>query len=93
MSAYGEVLDMAGYRPDLAHGADPLEHLFKLESDLEAAEQRTATMIAELFRRLEDLEARVSSLGNRVDDSSRQLEREVVALADRIASLEKSRAA
>lgn len=93
MYGYGEVVNMTSYRHGLPQTTDPLEQLYKLERDLEASEQRTASLIAELSKRLEALETTVASINSRVGVSSRQLEREVLALAERIASLEDRRAA
>lgn len=93
MTGYGEVVFMTNYRQTLPQPTDPLEHLYKLERDLEAAEQRTASLIDELTRRLEALESTVSSINSQVGDSSRQLERDILNLAQRIATLEKDRAA
>lgn len=71
-----------------AHYVNPLEQLYVLERDLAASERRTTGMLEELNSRLDRLETRVSAINGRVDRSSRQLEGEVLRLADRIASLE-----
>lgn len=91
--AYKEVVDMASYRANLPQALNPLEQLYKLERDLEIAEQRTASMIEELAYRMDLLETRVSSVSERLDSVNRQLELDIVALAERVNAIENDRAA
>lgn len=84
---------MDSYRPSMPQSVDPLEHLYQLERDLEASERRNAAVIEDIARRLDTLEKQVSSLNAGLNQTSVQLEREVLALAERIASLENTKAA
>lgn len=90
---YGEVVEMSSYRSGIPQVADPLEHIYKLERELEMAEKRTASMIEDLARRLAQLETRMSAVTQGLDQSSRKLEREIVALSDRLTTLEIDKAA
>tara|TARA_R110000787_G_scaffold26560_1_gene74207 strand:- start:250 stop:531 length:282 start_codon:yes stop_codon:yes gene_type:complete len=93
MVQYAAVSDIANYRIGVPQSVDPLEHLYRLERDMDAAERRTMEMIRGLSERLDSLETRVSSLDRNMSGVSRQLETELVALAERIASLETGLAA
>ena len=86
--ALSEVVNMDTYRANLPQPADPLEYLYRLERDLEQSEQKTASMIEELSKRLDLLETRVSSITERFDHANRQIEKDVIALADRLQNLE-----
>lgn len=93
MLQYGDVVSMDSYRSTLPRTVNPLEHLYMLERELEAAERRTTSMIEDLTRRLDQLETRVSSISQGAESASRKLELEIVALSDRLFSLEGTRAA
>jgi predicted nucleic acid-binding Zn-ribbon protein len=84
---------MSSYRSGVPQVTDPLEHIYKLERELDMSEKRTASMIEDLARRLQQLETRMSAVTEGLDRSSRKLEREIVALSDRLASLEGDKAA
>ncbi|MGB0632309.1 MAG: hypothetical protein ACPGRZ_16585 [Alphaproteobacteria bacterium] len=79
---------MDSYRASVPQTSDPLEFLYKLERDLELSERKTVSLIEDLAKRLDLLETRVSSISERVDHSNRQIEKDVIALADRLHSLE-----
>lgn len=97
MNAYGNVVNMQNYMQNygqtLPQVADPIEHLYMLERELDAAEKRTASMIGDLAARLDMLEDQVSESTRKNEAVSRELELEVVALANRINTLEVARAA
>lgn len=84
---------MDSYRSGMPRTVNPLEHLYMLEREIEAAERRTSSMIEDLARRLDRLESRVSSVSEGVEHANRKLELEIVALSDRLHSLEGNRAA
>ena len=86
--ALSEVVHMDSYRANLPQSADPFEYLHKLERDLAISEQRTATLVEDLAKRLDLLETRVSSMTERFDVANRQIEKDVMALADRLNTLE-----
>ena len=90
---YHEVVDMAAYRANLPQTVDPISHLYKLEQDLMASEQETAKLINALSQRLDLLETRVSSMTQHFDNANRQLERDVVSLAQRVARFEETQVA
>lgn len=82
-----EVVHMDSYRASVPQISDPLEYLHKLERDLAMSEQKTASLVEDLEKRLDLRETRVSSMMERFDVASRQIERDVIALADRLHAL------
>ena len=75
---------MDSYRTNVPQTADPLEYLHRLEKELELSERETASLVEEIAKRLELPETRVSSMGERFDFANRQIEKVVIALADRL---------
>ena len=86
--ALSEVVHMGSYRASVPQISDPLEYLHKLERDLTMSEQYTASLVEDLAKRLELLETRVTSMTERFDVENRQIERDVIALADRLHTLD-----
>lgn len=89
----GDVLEMNSYRVNSVLSANPLEHLYMLERQLDASERRTASMLGDLVRRLDHLEMRVSSIEENSEIANRKLELDIAVLHDRLASLERTLAA
>ena len=79
---------MDSYRASVSQISDPLEYLHKLERELAMSEQKTASLVEDLAKRLDLLETRVSSMTERFYVANRQIERDVIALADRLHALE-----
>ena len=86
--AFSEVVHMGSYRASVPQLSDPLVYLHKLERDLAMSEQKTASLLEDLAKRLDLLENRVTSMTERFDVATRQIERDVIALADRLHTLE-----
>lgn len=84
---------MDSYRPSLPQSVDPLEHLYQLERDLEASERRNIAALEDMARRIGALEEQVSSMNTGLSQTSVHLEREVLALAERLQMLENTKAA
>jgi hypothetical protein len=83
-----QPVDMTTYRASVPQPVDPLAHLYNLERELENAERRTASMIDDLARRLDNLELKVVTIGERFEVANRQLERSLVSLAARINTID-----
>ncbi len=75
------------YRDRPMH-ADPMVYLYNLERDMEMAERRTASRMADLSQRLDNLESKVSDVSGRFVTINRQLEKAVVMLAERVNRME-----
>ena len=86
--AFSEVVHMGSNRASVPQISDPLEYLHKLERDLAMFEQKTASLVEDLAKRLDLLETPVSSMTERFYVANRQIERDVIALADRLHTLE-----
>lgn len=93
MVQHGAVIQMDSYRPSLPQSVDPLEHLYQLERDLEASERRNIAALEDMARRIGALEEQVSSMNTGLSQTSVHLEREVLALAERLQMLENTKAA
>ena len=78
---------MDSYRTNVPQTAETLEYLHRLEKELELSERKTASLVEEIAKRLELPETRVSSMGERFDFANRQIEKVVIALADRLNKL------
>jgi hypothetical protein len=89
---HATISNLQQFLPVTQQAANPLEHLCRLERELAQAEQRTSKILSELTDRLDDLEDRVSPMSVRTGNGSRTIERDLVALADRVALLEKAKA-
>lgn len=71
-----------------AQHADPMTYLYNLEHEMEMSERRTASMMNDLVQRLDTLEDKVAKVGGRFETINRQLEKAVIALAQRVNSME-----
>jgi len=86
--AYNQRTEMTSYRSNVPQPVDPLAHLYNLERELDESERRTASMIDDLTKRLDNLENKVSTVSDRFENINRQLEQAVVLLAERVRSFE-----
>lgn len=96
--SYNQPTSLTSYRTNLAtqqphapapmQHVDPMMHLYNLEHQMEMAERRTASMMDDLVKRLDSLEDKVSNVSGRFENINRQLEKAVVALAQRVNSIE-----
>lgn len=86
--AYNQQTGMTSYRSNVPQPVDPLAHLYNLERELDESERRTASMIDDLAKRLDNLENKVSTVSERFESINRQLEQAVVSLAHRVRSME-----
>ena len=67
---------------------DPKVYLYNLEREIEMSERRTASVMNDLAQRLDNMEAKVTHVSGRFDTVNCQLEKAVVALADRVNQME-----
>lgn len=67
---------------------DPMTYLYSLEREMELSERRTASMMEDLAQRLDTLEDKVADVGGRFETINRHLEKAVIALAQRVNSIE-----
>lgn len=96
--SYNQPTSLTSYRTNLAtqqppapasmHHVDPMTYLYNLEHQMEMSERRTATMMDDLVKRLDGLENKVTTVSDRFENINRQLEKAVIALAQRINSIE-----
>ena len=86
--AYNQRTEITSYRSNVPQPVDPLAHLYNLERELDESERRTATMIDDHAKRIDNLEVKVSQVSNRFEGINCQLEQAVVMLAKRVGSME-----
>lgn len=82
--AYNQSHNVTPYSSGVPQHIDPLSHLYNLEREMENAERRTASMIDDLVKRLDNLEIKVSTVSAGINNVSRELEQKVVSLAQRV---------
>lgn len=66
----------------------PMVYLSNLVREIEMSKRRTALIMNDLAQRLDNMEAKVTHVSGRFDTINRQLEKAVVALADRVNQME-----
>lgn len=88
--AYNHPHHLTPYQASVPQHVDPLSYLYNLEREMENAERRTATIIEDLVKRLDNLETRVSAVSSGFNSVSRQLEQKVVSLAQRVDTMAES---
>lgn len=82
-------MDMTSHQGHMsAQHVDPMTYLYNLEHEMEMSERRTASMMKDLTERLYTLEDKVEKVGGRFETINRQLEKAVIALAQRVNSIE-----
>ncbi len=94
--SYNQPTSLTSYRTNLtphrphvpSQHVDPMTHLYNLEREMEMSERRTASMLDDLVQRLDSLENKVEDVSGRFETINRQLEKAVVALAQRVNSVE-----
>lgn len=95
--SYNQPTNLTSYRTSLAaaeqtHAApqyvDPMTYLFNLEREMEISERRTASLMEDLAGRLNSLEDKVTNVSGRFETINRQLEKAVIALAQRVNTME-----
>ena len=94
--SYNQPTSLTSYRTNLtphqshvsSQHADPMTYLYNLEREMEMSERRTASMLDDLVQRLDNLENKVEDVSGRFETVNRQLEKAVVALAQRVNSVE-----
>lgn len=94
--SYNQPTSLTSYRTNLTshysqtapQHVDPMTYLYNLEREMEISERRTASMMEDLAQRLDTLEDKVASVSGRFETINRQLEKAVVALANRVNTME-----
>ena len=93
--SYNQPANLTSYRTSLApsgrtHAAqqhmDPMTYLYSLEREI--SERRTASMMQDLIGRLDTLEGKVENVSGRFETINRELEKAVIALAQRVNTME-----